>query len=121
MLFIPLLLPFLEQGFVVGEKIGSSKEGEDDGARMLSLHLRLEGLGNLQIRLLNDGKGLFLRFYCESQEIADFVASFADELKEMLTLLPLQGVVFTDGAREPARVLAETVRPDRDSLLDARV
>ena len=121
MLFIPLLLPFLEQGFVIGEKNGSPQEGEDDGARMLSLHLRLEGLGNLQIRLLHDGKGLFLRFYCESQEIADFVASFAGELKEMLTLLPLQGVVFTDGAREPARVLAETVRPDRDSLLDARV
>ncbi|BCA79153.1 hypothetical protein [Desulfuromonas sp. AOP6] len=121
MLFFPLLLPFLEQGFVFAQKNESESDGEAEISHLLSLHLRLEGLGNLQIRLLHDGKGVFLRFYCESQAIADFVGSFSDELNEGLASLPLQGVSFTDGAQEPARVLAETAMPERDGLLDARV
>ena len=121
MLFIPLLFPFLEQGFLLAEGNDSQKDEGGDASQLFSLHLRLEGLGNLQIRLLHDGKGIFLRFYCESQDIADFVGSFAAELKEGLTSWPLQGVTFTDGAREPARVLAETTMPHRDGLLDARV
>ncbi len=118
--FIPLPLPFLEQGYLLAERGHPGEEGEAP-PHVLTLSLQLEGLGNLQVKLLYDQQGLYARFFCESRSVADFVSSFREELTDMLTSVPLQGAAFTDGAQDPAQALAHRVMADGDGLLDARV
>lgn len=116
--FLPLPMPWLEQGYLLAD---DARERGEEGERpfRLSLHLSLQGLGNLRVDFLHDSQGLCLRLAAESGEKSEFLASFQDELKEALGP-SLQGLVFTQGAESPAAVLIRRVA-ERSGMLDTRV
>ncbi len=118
---LPLPLPFLEQGYLISERRRSGPDGEEEGPFRLTLHLCLEGLGDLRVDLLSEAEGLYLRLACQSEEKASFVQSFREELAESVTALPLQGLAVSAGAEAPDRALLRRVLPEGNGVLDARV
>ena len=120
--FLPLPLPFLDQGFIVADqqKQQQSEAGNPAPCR-LSLHLSLQNLGDLRIDLLHDPRGLFIRFVCDSQEKADFVAAYKEELAHALNYVPLFDITFAAGAESPVNALLAKMIPQGDSILDARI
>lgn len=120
--FWPLPLPQVEQGFLLAERLedsGAEGEGADEPSWRLTLHLQLPGLGPLQIDFLWERARLFLRFHCASPVQAARLAERQDELRRSVSAIPLEGVAFGVGAREPATVLAR--RLAGDGVLDERV
>jgi hypothetical protein len=120
--FVPLPLPFLDQGFII---IDRQKQHQVDAKPAppfrLSLHLSLQNLGDLRIDLLHDPGGLYIRFVCDSQEKADFVAAYKEELVHGLSSFPLHDITFAADAESPANALLAKMIPQGDSILDTRV
>ncbi len=110
--FIPLPFPFLRQGFVL---IDSWKEESDadsehkpgSASPLVSLHLQLEGLGNVQVDIRKTTDHLSVIFYTENAERAKFMSKFREELEQMVTTAPQCSVQFLVGAKEPIKVLLE--------------
>jgi len=119
-LFHPLPLSFLDQGYMILEKEKPSKTRDKTSPYKLTLHLSLQGLGDLSVELLFEARGLFVRFTCESADKMRFVSGFQDELSKCLDFLPLEGLAFASGAPSPARSLLKRILPDGDSVLDTR-
>lgn len=119
-LLLPLPLPFLDQGFLVAEGGGEGVDGEVEPQR-LSLHLALQGLGDLRVDFYHSEDGLLLRFACEGREQADFMAGFQGELRQALEQLPLSGLSFTNGVESPDKALIRRLLPEGRSVLDTRV
>lgn len=120
---LPLPFAFLDQGYIL---IDNKQQQGADGHEMagwmhFSLHLAVSGLGNLHIDFLQTVGGLWMRFNCDSQEKADFVAQFSDELKEQLADLPLQGISFAGTACPPSADLVRMLVPAGHSLLNTKV
>jgi len=120
--FLPLPLPFLDQGFIIADQ---RKQHQVDGnvtqPYKISLHLSLQKLGNLHIDILREAAGIHIRFVCDSQEKADFVAAFKAELMHDMHSLHLRDVAFAAGAESPANTLLAKMIPQGDSILDTRV
>lgn len=121
-LILPLPFPFLDQGYLLIEQ--PTDQGEEGDQRRnqqnFSLHLALSGLGDLQINFLLTPDGLWMRFNCDSQEKADFVGQYADELKAQLEDIPLQGLSFAATAGNPGAELIKKLMPKGQSLLNTR-
>ncbi|MBU3984181.1 MAG: hypothetical protein KJ985_12095 [Proteobacteria bacterium] len=62
-----------------------------------------------------------MRFNCDSQEKADFVSQFSDDLKQQLTEMPLQGLSFSGTANAPNTDLVRLLMPAGQSLLNTKV
>jgi len=110
--FWPLLLPWIEQGFLRAEKGETGgREGEAPGERpwRITLNLQLRQLGALQIDFLWERSGLFLRFQCESAEKANLLSASQEELRNIVSALPVESVAFSVGAQPPAAVLARLI------------
>jgi len=122
-LILPLPLPFLDQGYLLIDQ-KQEQEGADQGQQKqlhFSLHLALTGLGNLNIEFLQTAEGLWMRFNCDSQEKADFVSQFGDDLRQQLADLPLQSLSFSAAANDPVTELVRMFVPNGQSLLDTKV
>ncbi len=121
-LILPLPFPFLNQGYLlIDQKQGKESEGREREKQMhFSLHLALTGLGNLQIDFLQADDGVWMRFNCDSQEKADFVAQFSDELKQQLADIPVQGLAFAATATPPGADLIRMLMPAGQSLLNTK-
>lgn len=115
---LPLPLPWLEQGYLLADDPRET-DPEGDVPFRLSLHLSLQGLGNVRVDFLHDRQGLYLRVAGESREKSGFIASFQQELREALGS-DLQGLVFTEGADGPAPSLIRRVA-EKSGMLDTRV
>jgi hypothetical protein len=111
--FLPLPFPFLHTGFLL---IDSKKEGQgqDRGkstgeaqAKNVSMHLQLEGLGNLRIEIHQDNDQIALTFYSEDAERARFIGEHREELQNWLTTGQLRSAQFLIGSKEPTKVLIE--------------
>lgn len=124
-LILPLPLPWLDQGYIlIDEKQGEEQEGYERNKQLhFSLHLALTGLGNIQIDFLQAPEGLWMRFNCDSQDKADFVGQFSDDLKQQLAdiPLPLQGLSFAATANSPSNDLIRRLVPSGQSLLNTKV
>ncbi|HKK00825.1 MAG TPA: hypothetical protein VJ955_01545, partial [Desulfuromonadales bacterium] len=97
-------------------------ENDDSPSQLLSLYLQLKGLGSLQINLLYDEDGLFLRFLCDSKRVTAFISSFRAELENMLSsVLPLNGVSFTEGAVPPVQALAQKLLQGDRGVINERI
>ncbi len=120
---LPLPFSFIDQGFLLIDNKQDQAPGGHEGYRQMhfSLHLAVSGLGNLHIDFLQTEGGLWMRFNCDSQEKADFVAQFSDELKEQLADLPLQGISFAGTASPPGADLVRMLVPAGHSLLNTKV
>lgn len=121
-LIFPLPLPFIEQGYLIIEK--DNGEGGDVGKKAsedrFSLHLTMSDLGNLLVDFFQNNEGLFIRFYAENQEIADFIGSFADELREAITDVPLINIAFSADAPDPINDLMQKLIPAGEPLVDTK-
>lgn len=121
--FWPLLLPWLEQGFLLAERGEGgalpSAAPEEQRPWRLSLHLQLPQLGAMQIDFLWENAGLFLRFQCANQEQARLLTDSQAELRGFVTSLPLEGVAFSVGAQEPAMLLARLM--GSEGMVDERI
>ena len=121
-LIIPLPFPFLDQGYLLIDQ-KQEQETEDHKRKKqlhFSLHLALSGLGNIQIEFVQTEEGLWMRFNCDSQEKADFVGQFSDDLKQQLADTPLQGLSFSGTAKAPDTDLVRRLVPAGKSFLDTK-
>ena len=121
--FWPLLLPGVEQGFMLAERGegGAQPDAAGDGERSwrVTVHLQLPQLGPMQIDFLWEHPGLYLRFKCATPEQVRLLADAQDELRGSVTSLPLEGVAFAVGAQEPATILARLM--GGEGIVDERV
>jgi hypothetical protein len=120
-LFLPLPLPFLDQGFIIADQPKDQQADEMKAPPFrLSLHLSLQNLGDLRIDLVHEPQGFFIRFICDSQKKADFVAAYKDELMHDVKSVPLHDIAFTAGIDSPADALIARMIPQGDNILDTR-
>lgn len=117
---LPLPLPFLDSGYLVAERDAGS-EKEQQPANKISLYLSLQGLGELRIDLLQEKEGLFVRFTCDNNEKSRFVAGQEQELRDLLTALPLCGATYGSEQGTLRGDLIRRILEEGDELLDARV
>ncbi|WP_310598910.1 flagellar hook-length control protein FliK [Desulfobulbus sp.] len=126
LIFIPLPFPFLQQGYALLESDRSDGEAEAANKRAgqdnpsVALHLRLEGLGNLQIEIRRQEDRVAIRFLAENAEKAKFIAEFRQELEQWLTSGKLESVQFLIGAQEPIKSLLEKIMPQGEGMIDTR-
>ena len=120
-LVLPLPLPFLNQGFLLVEPDLHQDEQEQQEGRdekKYSLHLQLEGLGNLRIELQHQKTGIQLRFFSQDTERTKFLADHRQELGQWLTAAPLASVQFLTGADEPIKELLSHMGNETTGVLD---
>jgi hypothetical protein len=122
-LIIPLPFPFLDQGYLLIDQKQGQETEKQEGEKQLhfSLHLALSELGNIQIEFFQTIEGLWMRFNCDSQEKADFVKQFSDDLRQQLAEAPLQGLSFSGTANAPDTNLVRMLVPAGKSFLDTKV
>jgi hypothetical protein len=121
--FVPLPLPFLDNGYLVARRRESAEEGGAEGGSetfTLSLYLDLRKLGYVQIDLLYQQQELFVRFHCRDSGAAQAFSAARDELGDSLGGIPLATVAVGVGAESPDKSLIREIIPAERSLLDAR-
>lgn len=121
--FLPLPFNELEEGYLLAERQSAEdgRDGEGKSPLQMSLSLRLSALGNIRIDMLYEKEGLHLRLACEDREKMHYLENCADELKESLKSIELQGVSFSTDAQLPARQLRQRLLPDSFNMLDMRI
>lgn len=102
----------------VVESRGQNGENETQENFSCTLHLTLEGLGNVRVRCVQGDESVRIAFYLDSQETADFVSSFQDELKENISSAPLLSLSFASGAGSPGSALLQQMLPPKQPMLD---
>lgn len=110
--FLPLPFSFLDQGYLLVDTEqgrGQYREAGEKENQRYELHLRLEGLGNLQISIQQIEGRLSVRFLAEDVERARFLADSRGELAHHLSGAELASVQFLVGAREPVTSLLEKI------------
>ncbi|MDH3346835.1 MAG: flagellar hook-length control protein FliK [Desulfobulbaceae bacterium] len=109
--FLPLVFPFLQQGYVLFDNEQSSSEDEENTTHTHSINLKLEGLGNLEIIMKLTGSHLTLSFLTEDEEKAAFLESQRNELMEHLTAIIPDSVNFVVGAEDCETKLLRRIIP----------
>ncbi len=121
-LILPLPLPFLEQGYLLIDQGDKDSAGNNTAGteNRFSLHLTVSALGNLQVDFLQNPEGLFIRFRADSQEKADFIATFSTDLKKAITDIPLINVSFSGDAPDPIQDLIRQLVPAGNRIVDTK-
>jgi hypothetical protein len=125
--FLPLPLAFLNQGYLLVERDRSGGTGKEDqsgkgaaSAQKYTLHLQLEGLGNLRITIQENENRVALQFQTEDVERAKFLSNFRDELEQKLTAVTLESVHFLAGSKEPVASLLEKIVRGTTGMVDTK-
>lgn len=121
--FFPLPLPFLDQGFLMTAPDKESSQGtkrNSEENKIYSLHLKLEGLGNLQIDINHQHDSVSLRFLTQDTERTRFLADHRNELPDWLTALKLESARFLTGADDPTRQLLSRMISGTTGVVDTR-
>ncbi len=110
-LIFPLPFSFLEQGYLsVDQDGGQDREGLESAKDLsCTIHLNMEGLGNMRIRCVQNKEAVRVAFFLDSQEKVDFVASHGDELVEGVSSAPLLSLSFAKGVDSPGAALIQNV------------
>ncbi len=121
--FVPLLLPFLDQGYLlISDEDGKKQAGNaEDDAWKYSLHLKMQGLGNMRIELEQKQGKLDVNFFCEDRKRVKFLADFKDELQQRISLLDLESVRFHMGAKEPVAEILHTLRSEERGIINTKI
>lgn len=123
LLFLPLPFSFLNQGYLVVDQNQQRNNKEDAGtssAPTYELHLQLEGLGNLQITVRQQGERLALTFYTQDAERAGFLAQYREEINHWLPSADVESVRFLVGAKEPATSLLAKIVHGISGMVDTK-
>lgn len=123
--FLPLPFSFLQQGFVLidterGKQQSKAQAGNEADTQHLSLHLQLEGLGNLVVDIRQQGEAISLKFQAHNIERAQFLSSHRQDLEQWLTSGTLQSVQFLAGAEEPAKTLLKRLVQGATGMVDTQ-
>lgn len=122
-LIFPIPLPFVEHGFLIVERDNdgqSGKTGEDDESRF-SLHLKMSELGNLRIEFLQEKENLAIKFMTDSEEKAEFIKAFQEELTDSITNAVQIQINFSSDAPDPIANMIREMIPQGSSVLDTKV
>lgn len=119
-LLFPLPFSFLEKGYLMVDQEGGQQGGEGDAEESFSctLHLALEGLGNIRVRCAQSKDSIRIAFFLDSQEKADFVSTFGEELEGNISSAPLLSLSFACGADSPSTALLQKVLPAEQPMLN---
>ena len=117
--FLPL--PFLEKGFLVFQKSAGENNGEEDSPWRLSLFLETSSLGELQIDFLEHDNGLLLKFVSGSQDVKMFLEACGNDLKKVLTALPLRSLTFETAVVPPVNSLLKRIAGKDKGVLETWV
>lgn len=124
-LFLPLPLEFIEQGYVLFEQQGQGADGDSaTHGHLVSLNLTLKQLGNMQVNLLFEHEALFVRIKCQDETIAQMVENDCAELRESLQPFSIRSIQVTADAEDPALALLDRLQPQTEQqtpIFDARV
>ena len=121
--FLPLPFSFLDQGYLLvdaDQGRDPDRQGDEPAHQRYELHLRLEGLGNLQISVHQADGQLTVRFLAEDSERARFLADHRGELEQRLSTEAPASVQFLVGAREPVGSLLERIVRGVTGMVDTR-
>ncbi|WP_028585514.1 flagellar hook-length control protein FliK [Desulfogranum mediterraneum] len=121
--FLPMPLPFLQQGFLLIDEAPEhdpSGEQQERQSRNYSLHLELTGLGTLQIELHQEGERLDIRFHLEDREKMTFMGGYREELEQWLTRMELHSVQFLTGAKDPTKTLLDLLLHDTTGMVNTK-
>jgi len=120
--FLPLPLPFLNQGFLLVEPDHQQggEQHSDKENKKYSLHLNLEGLGNLKVDLQQQAGGMRVRFFAEDATRAKFLSENREELQHWLTATTLESVQFLTGAEDPTKQLLSRMNRGQTGMLNTR-
>lgn len=121
-LLFSLPLSFLEKGYLLIEREQGQQEGQAPGDEDLSctLHMTLEGLGNVRVRCSQGQGAVRIAFFLESEQKAQFVARFGGQLKESITSVPLLSLSFASGAESPGTALLQKILRPEQTILETR-
>ncbi len=119
--FFPIPLPSFNQGYLLVEPDQKQHENQGEPYKKYSLHLSLEGLGNLQVELQQQAGGMRLRFYAEDTTRAKFLAENREELADWLTATEIESVQFLTGAKDPTKKLLSFMFHGSSGVLNTRV
>ena len=120
---IPLPCPFLQKGYLLVEDDStrdSAKNGHKYTNRRFSLYLALKEIGNLKIDFHNDDLGLSIRFYCESEQVAEFIAEHQNDLKENISNVAIKEISFSEGGGDPLTELVKKCVPPGKSFFNLK-
>ncbi len=121
-LFIfPLPFPFLEKGYLIVEKDDSSSNDVDDSAQHFSLHLALQGLGNLRIDIQKNEEGLFIRFVSDSVEKLQFIKQLTEDGLSNMINTKITGISYSLDQIDPAADLLKRLLPEGESIVNTKV
>ncbi len=121
--FLPLPFSFLDQGYLLvdaDQGRDPDRQGDEPAHQRYELHLRLEGLGNLQISVHQADGRLAVRFLAEDSERARFLADHRGELEQRLSTEAPASVQFLVGAREPVGSLLERIVRGVTGMVDTQ-
>jgi len=121
LLIFPLPIPFLEKGYLIIENYSGKNGNEDDQEDRFSLHLALEGLGNIRIDILKNPEGIFIRFISDDREKLAFLEQFKDDLLLNTVDTTILGVSFSLEKIDPAADLLKRLLPDGESIVNTKV
>lgn len=122
LLFLPLPLPFLDQGYMLIDQAPQKQQQQAPGSEPLryTLHLTLEGLGNLRIELEQVDGRVDIRFFSEDREKMTFLREHREELGQWLTALDLGATQFFLGAEEPTASLLQKISAVSSGMINTR-
>ncbi len=120
-LLFPLPFSFLEKGYLMIEQEEGQKGGgeKEDDTLACTLHLCLEGLGNIRVRCVQGKDSIRIAFFLDSREKADFVSEFGDELEQSISSAPLLSLSFAGGAVSPGSALLQNILHGEQSAFSA--
>lgn len=121
LLIFPLPIPFLEKGYLIIENYSGKNSNDEDQEDRFSLHLALEGLGNIRIDLLKNPEGIFIRFISDDKEKLTFLEQFKDDLLLNTVETNILGVSFSLEKIDPAADLLKRLLPDGESIVNTKV
>lgn len=123
-LFLPLPLEFVDQGYVLFEQQGDEgTEAQGAEGHLVSLNVTLRQLGSLQVNLLFEQQALFVRIKCQDEATVAVVEHYCAELHEALQPFSIRSIQVTTGAQDPALTLLDRLQPrtgERAPLFDVR-
>ncbi len=119
-ILFPLPFSFLEKGYLMVDQEAGQQNGNEDAEDTSSctLHLELEGLGDVRVRCVQSQDSIRIAFFLESQDKTEFVSAHESDLKENISSAPLLSLSFATGAGSPGAELLQQVLGEQQSLLN---
>ncbi len=120
--WLPLPLPFLEQGYLVWDRNedGESRAGTESEP-VVRLVVQMSWLGDLDIRMQLTPQGLRLGLACARPETVSLLEGNREELLQSVTAVPVVQCSITLGAENPSKILLDLAVDDGERVFEARV